>query len=320
MLVLAVQKPLCLRRSACARQLRIGADVGRSGRIPDTAMPPLRIILVSSAFCLSAAAVSGIVIFFDPDHGRLVTTENHRTGEISYRHAVAAAMTAEGRRRVDDARDLIGQAELASGRQAVAAPLGSGASGAGVPARTDRTMVRRDQATQAITLCNRGLLLMQSGKLTEAVEAFEKAMKLNPGDARAVMLRGVAAARQGRHEAALDYYNKALELNPVSVEAYQSRGLALMKLDRLPQAIEDFTKVVTLDPKFEEGFIRRGLAYGRTGEFAKAIADNTAAIALNPKNPLSYNNRAAAHKALGQEAEAAADVAASQKLEAEARK
>lgn len=280
-------------------------------------MPPLRPAIVLAAVCLAGQGASGMVIFCDGPDFRVITTERHRPAEFGYPQALAAA-EAESSRRVREAGELIGQVSDVRRPEPTLAPGASPAAGPS-PARQRplRPMVERDRAAQAVRLCNRGLLQMQSGKIQDAVDAFEQAMKLNPGDSRALMLRGVAAARLGRHESALDYYNRALEIDPGSVEAYQSRGLAMMKLDRLPQAVADFTKAVTLNPKFEEGFVRRGLAYGRLGDFEKSVADNTAAIALNPKNPLSYNNRAAAYKALGQNDKAAADAEISRRLEAQ---
>lgn len=278
--------------------------------------------------CMVAGRAGGMVILCDEGGLRLVTTENQRRMNMTYQHAVAAAVVAE-RRPQFETGDLIGQP--GDGRRQLAAaaaeaPFSPTSAVPGAPSsapppsvRPPRPMVQRDKAAQAVRLCNRGLLQMQSGKFNEATEAFDQAMKLNPGDGRAVMLRGVIEARQGQHSKALPFYNRALELDPGLVEAYQSRGLSLMKLEQLPEAISDFTKAVALNPKFEEGFVRRGLAYGRIGEYAKSVADNTAAIALNPKNPLSYNNRAAAYTAMGDKAKAAADLEMSKKLEAEAK-
>ena len=285
-------------------------------------MKLLRRACLMISVCAAAGRAAGMVILCDEGGLKVVTTENQRRMHMTYQHAVAAAVVAEKRPQFETG-DLIGQPvdvqrPLSS---PAAVPFSPGAPSASPPpaARPARPTVQRDKAAQAVRLCNRGLLQMQSGKFNEATEAFDQAMKLNPGDGRAVMLRGVIEARQGQHSKALPYYNKALELDPGSVEGYQSRGLTLMKLDQLPEAIEDFSKAVSLNPKFEEGFVRRGLAYGRIGEYAKSVADNTAAIALNPKNPLSYNNRAAAYTALGENAKAAADLETSKKLEAEAR-
>lgn len=281
-------------------------------------MTPLRPAILIAAVCLAGQDAPSMVILCDGPDFRVITTKRHRPAEFGYSEAVAAA-AAESGRPVREAGALIGQANTLQRTQPKAAPGDPPSAGlAPIPPRPVRPSVERDRASQAVRLCNRGLLQMQSGKIQDAIDAFEQAMKLNPGDSRALMLRGVAAARLGRHETALDYYNRALEIDPGSVEAYQSRGLAMMKLDRLPQAVGDFTKAVTLNPKFEEGFVRRGLAYGRLGDYEKSVADNTSAIALNPKNPLSYNNRAAAYKALGQNDKAAADAETSRRLEAEA--
>jgi|GEM_PF-2343320 len=270
-------------------------------------MKSLSIACLTGTTWLLAGGAAGMIIYCEGPEARLVTTEHQRPAELEYHHAVAAeaalAVAAAGSASVHDASHVIGRGTVEK-----PPPVARGGVRGG-------RATMQDRAAEAVKLCNRGLLQLQSGKVAEAIDAFEKAIQISPKDSRAHMLRGVAAARKGQHGEALDFYEKALDLDPSSVEAYQSRGLTFMRLDRLPLAVADFTKAVTINPKFEEGYLRRGLAYGRLGEFEKSVADNTAAIALNPDNSLSYNNRAAAYKALGRTREADADLDKSRQLE-----
>jgi tetratricopeptide (TPR) repeat protein len=256
----------------------------------------------TGASFLLAGGAAAMVIFCDGVDLRLVTTAYQQPVQMEYHHAVAAA-AAEASQMTQEARQLIGTGTV----KKQLPPSQGGVRGGQAPVQ--------DKANQSVQICNRGLLQMQAGKLDDAVESFEKAMKVNPADPRAPMLRGVASARRGKHEEALRFYEQALSIDPASVEAYQSRGISLMKLNRLPLALEDFNKVLSLNPKFEEGYVKRGLVHGRLGAFKESIEDNTKAIALNPTNHLTYNNRAAGFTALGQREEAAKDLIASQQLE-----
>lgn len=256
---------------------------------------------IGASFLLAGGAAA-MVIFCDGVDLRLITTAYQQPVQMEYHHAVAAA-AAEASEMTQEARQLIGTGTVKK-------PLPPSQGGV----RGGQAAVQ-DKANQSVQICNRGLLQMQAGKLDDAVESFEKAMKINPADPRAPMLRGVASARRGKHDEALRFYEQALSIDPASVEAYQSRGISLMKLNRLPLALEDFNKVISLNPKFEEGYVKRGLVHGRLGAFEESIEDNTKAIALNPSNHLTYNNRAAGYTALGKREEAAKDLVTSQELE-----
>ena len=259
----------------------------------------------TGASFLLAGGAAAMVIFCDGVDLRLVTTAYQQPVQMEYHHAVAAA-AAEASQMTQEARQLIGTGTV---KKPLPPTRGGVQGGRGGQAAA------QDKANQSVLICNRGLLQMQAGKLDDAVESFEKAMKINPADPRAPMLRGVASARRGKHDEALRFYEQALSIDPASVEAYQSRGISLMKLNRLPLALEDFNKVLSLNPKFEEGYVKRGLVHGRLGAFEESIEDNTKAIALNPSNHLTYNNRAAGYTALGKREEAAKDLITSQELE-----
>ncbi len=82
----------------------------------------------------------------------------------------------------------------------------------------------------------------------------------------------VEATRRRTHErlsSALDAYDKALELQPQSAEAHTGRGLALLDAGRRHEALVDFNRALELDPR--DGVAVLGLAetyrsLGRVGE------------------------------------------------------
>ncbi len=82
----------------------------------------------------------------------------------------------------------------------------------------------------------------------------------------------VEATRRRTHErisSALDAYDKALQLQPQSAEAHTGRGLALLDAGRRHEALVDFNRALELDPR--DGVAVLGLAetyrsLGRVGE------------------------------------------------------
>lgn len=64
-----------------------------------------------------------------------------------------------------------------------------------------------------------GTVLDRLGKSEEAVQAFLKANRLQPGDPKTMIATGLAYSRTGDHAEAIRYYEKALELDPANGQA-----------------------------------------------------------------------------------------------------
>jgi tetratricopeptide (TPR) repeat protein len=102
-----------------------------------------------------------------------------------------------------------------------------------------------------------------------------------------------------RWNEALNAYNKAIELNPNDASAYNNRGLAYDNLDKNDLAIADYEKAIELNPKYGDAFNNRGKTFGKLGDYKQAILNYDRAIELNPKNADAYYNRGNAYSRLG---------------------
>ena len=105
-----------------------------------------------------------------------------------------------------------------------------------------------DRPLQARAWASIGYLLDKGeGADWEAVlDAYTKAIELNPDYAAAYNNRGIAKSHLGQDEAALADYDRAIELNPALAVAYNNRGNANVALDRRPAAREDFETALAL--------------------------------------------------------------------------
>lgn len=93
---------------------------------------------------------------------------------------------------------------------------------------------------------------------------------------------------QRKSKQALDAYRKAVELDPTSVEIYRSLVPLAMELDQLGSALQLAMKAVELDPDDYELQLQIGLQFARQGEFAAAIKYLEQALKstrLNEKSP-----------------------------------
>ncbi len=68
--------------------------------------------------------------------------------------------------------------------------------------------------TLADQLCRRGVILHNQRRYDEAITLFEKAIRLDPGHADAIVSRGLAYFRKGDYQRALDDAAHCLRLQP----------------------------------------------------------------------------------------------------------
>ena len=151
----------------------------------------------------------------------------------------------------------------------------------------------------AIKWYEKGYASVMSGDHSNAINAFTKAIELEPKYTGAYITRGIAYGELGNYRQAIENFKKAIELNPELTEAYYNRGLAYGSLGNHRQAIEDYSKAIELNPKDEGTYNNRGATYGSLGNYRQAIEDYNRAIELNPKLTKAYYNRSITYYRLG---------------------
>ena len=107
----------------------------------------------------------------------------------------------------------------------------------------------------------------------KAIEAYTKAIALDPNYADAYNNRGVAYWDKGQYDRAIEDYNKAITLDPKDAAAYNNRGVAYNDKGQHDRAIEDFNKAIALDPNNASAYNNRGFAYYTNGNMGRAISD-----------------------------------------------
>jgi tetratricopeptide (TPR) repeat protein len=154
---------------------------------------------------------------------------------------------------------------------------------------------------------NKGESLSKSGMYREAIDAYSRAIDLNPQFAVAYFERGIAYGKKGNHDQMFSDYSKAIELDPKHTMAYYYRGFAHKKKGQLDQAISDCSKAIELNPSFVEAHNVRGTAYLDKRQYDQATSDFSKAIELNPTYVEAYVNRGFAYWNKGQYDQAISD-------------
>jgi tetratricopeptide (TPR) repeat protein len=75
------------------------------------------------------------------------------------------------------------------------------------------------------------------GKYTEAISAFDEALKSNPKFTEAWMYRGFILSNLHKYEEALFAYNATLKIDPKHAGAWECKGQILFTIDKYAEAL-----------------------------------------------------------------------------------
>ncbi len=197
------------------------------------------------------------------------------------------------------------------------------------------------KSSPAEALHNKGLALLQEGKIQEAVICLEDAVHFKPDSAPLRLNLGVAHAQVKRLDQAIVHFRKAVELHPASALGHANLGLAYVQSSRFAEAAEvleiaarldsesadvhnhlgiaqaqlgreeeaarSYARAIELRPKFHATHTNLGNLRRSQGRLEEALTCYDEALRLCPSEPDIYNNRAIAYDALKQTERALAD-------------
>jgi tetratricopeptide (TPR) repeat protein len=164
------------------------------------------------------------------------------------------------------------------------------------------------------TQSNLGLALAGAGRVPEAIDHFNKALKLNPGYAEARNNLGLALASEGRLLDAVSQYETALQLKPGYPEAQSNLGVAMADLGRYDEAIVHFQAALALMPGYADARNDLAVALASTGRTAEAIVQYREVLKAEPGNADTHYNLANALFQAGQMTDAITEYEAALRL------
>ena len=149
----------------------------------------------------------------------------------------------------------------------------------------------------------KGYALNKSGAYKEAIDAYSKAIALNPEDVNTSPYchynRGMVFVKIAAYGFTINDFNKAIELLPNYDEAYNSRGFSYYSLannnieptTNYGQALKDYNMAIKLNPRSVSAYVNRGSVNAVLGFNDKALNDFNAAIKIDPSGALPYGKR-----------------------------
>lgn len=129
---------------------------------------------------------------------------------------------------------------------------------------------------------NRGNVLQELGDLQGALDAYASALTYKPDSAAAYFNSGNAHARLGQWDASLAAYRQALALKPEFADAEVAMGVALQELKRVDDAIACFRRALAINPDYAEVYYNLGGALAEQGKLDEAVTNFRRSLELKP--------------------------------------
>lgn len=143
-----------------------------------------------------------------------------------------------------------------------------------------------------------GDLYESTGRHTEALAAFEKALSNDPSNVEALIGLGKVYQRLNRPEDAEASLRNAVEAHPGDANAFNTLGVFLFQSGRFVEAAEQYQYVVALQPANMNGYSNLGSSYLFMGDFASGALAYQQAIEIEPTKT-AYSNLGLMHYYLG---------------------
>jgi tetratricopeptide (TPR) repeat protein len=116
--------------------------------------------------------------------------------------------------------------------------------------------------------------------------------------------KGLILSSQGKYSEAVQAFDHALQLNPDNPDYWNDKGLALASSKHWNEALVAFDTALSKDPNYIYGHLNKCYAYNSLNRYSDALIECNASIAIYPHEASAWNNLGQAYQGLGNDEEA----------------
>lgn len=146
---------------------------------------------------------------------------------------------------------------------------------------------------------NKCLTLINLNRFNEAIECYDKALKINPNNVKAWNNKAFALHNLNRLDEAIECYDKSLEIDPNFISSLRNKAFALRTLNRLDEAIECYDKVLKIDPNDFGVWNNKAFSLHELNRSDEAIECYDKALKINPNYFEAWANKGFTLESLG---------------------
>ncbi|KAK8506971.1 hypothetical protein V6N13_024988 [Hibiscus sabdariffa] len=165
----------------------------------------------------------------------------------------------------------------------------------------------------ALTHC--GILYKDEGRLADAAESYQKALRADPSykpaaECLAIVLTdlGTSLKLAGNTQEGIQKYYEALKIDPHYAPAYYNLGVVYSEMMQYDTALGCYEKAALERPMYAEAYCNMGVIYKNRGDLESAIACYERCLAVSPNFEIAKNNMAIALTDLGTKVKLEGDI------------
>uniref|UniRef100_A0A5B7A711 Probable UDP-N-acetylglucosamine--peptide N-acetylglucosaminyltransferase SPINDLY n=1 Tax=Davidia involucrata TaxID=16924 RepID=A0A5B7A711_DAVIN len=165
----------------------------------------------------------------------------------------------------------------------------------------------------ALTHC--GILYKDEGRLVEAAESYQKALKADnsykpAAECLAIVLTdlGTSLKLAGNTQEGIQKYYEAIKIDPHYAPAYYNLGVVYSEMMQYDMALNCYENAALERPMYAEAYCNMGVIYKNRGDLESAIACYERCLAVSPNFEIAKNNMAIALTDLGTKVKLEGDI------------
>ncbi|PIN16656.1 protein O-GlcNAc transferase [Handroanthus impetiginosus] len=165
----------------------------------------------------------------------------------------------------------------------------------------------------ALTHC--GILYKDEGRLVEAAEMYQKALKADTSyklaaECLAIVLTdlGTSLKLAGNTQEGIQKYYEAIKIDPHYAPAYYNLGVVYSEMMQYDTALNCYEKAAIERPMYAEAYCNMGVIYKNRGDLESAIACYERCLTVSPNFEIAKNNMAIALTDLGTKVKLEGDI------------
>lgn len=152
------------------------------------------------------------------------------------------------------------------------------------------SLLLAQSAPDAESRFNNGLNYLRNGQVALALEQFQAAIKQDPKNPYFYKGLGLALARQNKQKEAIEAYRRALALNPYYVDVRNDLGASLILSGKREEGKKEFKTAFEdpMNPTSEVSARNLGQVYFEERDFANALTWFETSLSRNKNYPDAY--------------------------------
>jgi len=133
-------------------------------------------------------------------------------------------------------------------------------------------------------LFKKGVNLMADEKLEDAIEMFEQALRIDPGNVETLMKIGYARFHLDEYPEALKVYDKILEIDVTNPEAWNLKGLVHYEQKNYSKALDSAQKAIESDPTYGMAWYNQACFLSLLNQVPESLEALKRSIEIDVKN------------------------------------